>query len=146
MSENPGVGVGVLVAKGDRVLLLRRKGAHGEGTWSTPGGHLEYGESPRECAIRETKEETGVDITGVHAIGYTNDVFEEIGRHYITLWMAGEYEAGEATIGAPYEVAEVGWYGWGEFPEPLFLPLRNLIAGSAYARVNRSAPSAHVHT
>jgi len=62
MPENPRVGVGVIVTRGDRVLLIRRVGVYGQGTWSTPGGHLEYGESPGACAIRETKEETGVDI------------------------------------------------------------------------------------
>jgi 8-oxo-dGTP diphosphatase len=132
MPENPRVGVGVIVTRSDRVLLIRRVGVHGRGTWSTPGGHLEYGESPEACAIRETKEETGVDITNVRAIGYTNDVFEESGRHYITLWMAGEHRSGEATIAAPYEVAEVGWYAWGALPEPLFLPLWNLIRGKSY--------------
>ena len=69
MPEYPRIGVGVIVTKGDRVLLIKRKGAHGQGTWSTPGGHLEYGESPEECAARETAEETGVDITGVRALG-----------------------------------------------------------------------------
>jgi 8-oxo-dGTP diphosphatase len=132
MPENPRVGVGVIVKKGDRVLLIRRLGAHGQGTWSTPGGHLEYGESPEACATRETKEETGVDIANVCALGYTNDVFEGSGRHYITLWMAGEHRSGEATVAAPYEASEVGWYAWDALPEPLFLPLRNLIRGKTY--------------
>jgi 8-oxo-dGTP diphosphatase len=132
MPENPRVGVGVIVTKGDRVLLIKRRGVHGQGTWSTPGGHLEYGESPEACATRETKEETGVDIANVRALGYTNDVFEESGRHYITLWMAGEHRSGEATVAAPYEASEVGWYAWDALPEPLFLPLRNLIRGKTY--------------
>ena len=132
MPENPRVGVGVIVIKDERVLLIKRKGVHGQGTWSTPGGHLEYGESPEQCAVRETKEETGVDITGVRALGYTNDVFEASGRHYITLWMAGEHKSGKATVAAPYEASEVGWYAWDALPEPLFLPLRNLIRGESY--------------
>jgi 8-oxo-dGTP diphosphatase len=65
MAERPRVGVGVIVTKGNRVLLLERKGVHGQGTWSTPGGHLEYGESPEACAARETLEETGVTISTV---------------------------------------------------------------------------------
>ena len=132
MPVNPRVGVGVIVIKDGRVLLIKREGSHGRGTWSTPGGHLEYGESPEECAVRETKEETGVDITGVRALGYTNDVFEESEQHYITLWMAGEYKSGKATVAAPYEASEVGWYARDALPEPLFLPLRNLIRGESY--------------
>jgi 8-oxo-dGTP diphosphatase len=79
MSKTPSVGVGTIITKGERVLLLRRKYVHGAGSWSTPGGHLEFGESPEECAIREAKEETGVDITDVKFRAITNDVFEENG-------------------------------------------------------------------
>ncbi len=46
MIENPRVGVGIIIRKGDRVLLLRRKNVHGGGSWSTPGGHLDFSESP----------------------------------------------------------------------------------------------------
>jgi 8-oxo-dGTP diphosphatase len=132
MSNDPRVGVGVLVTKGDQVLLIKRKGVHGQGTWSTPGGHLEFGESPEECAARETKEETDVEIVNVRALGFTNDLFASSGLHYITLWMTGEYRSGEARVAAPYEAAEVGWFAWGAFPLPLFLPLRNLIQGDSY--------------
>lgn len=58
----PGLGVGVLVIENGRVLLGKRKGSHGAGTWSAPGGHLEYGESIENCAEREVLEETGLRI------------------------------------------------------------------------------------
>jgi 8-oxo-dGTP diphosphatase len=132
MPKHPRVGVGVIVTQGDRVLLLERKSVHGQGTWSTPGGHLEYGESPEECAVRETKEETNVDISDVHALGYTNDLFASSGLHYITLWMAGEYESGEAIVAAAYEASQVGWFAWDALPKPLFLPLTQLLQGKSY--------------
>jgi 8-oxo-dGTP diphosphatase len=132
MSEHPRVGVGVIVTRGERILLIKRKGVHGQGTWSTPGGHLEVGESPEACAARETMEETGVSITNVRALGFTNDLFEESGLHYITLWMAGEYASGEATVAAPYEASEVAWVAWDALPLPLFLPLANLLRGASY--------------
>jgi 8-oxo-dGTP diphosphatase len=132
MSQRPRVGVGVIITKGGRILLIKRKGAHGQGTWSTPGGHLEFGESPDECARRETQEETGVEIDHVRALGYTNDVFASSGLHYVTLWMAGQYASGEASVSAPYEASQVGWFPWDALPEPLFLPLRQLIQGQSY--------------
>ena len=132
MPEYPRIGVGVIVTRDDRVLLIKRKGVHGQGTWSTPGGHLEYGESPEACAARETMEETGVGITNVRALGFTNDLFEESGLHYITLWMAGAYASGQATVAAPYEASEVGWFALDALPQPLFLPLRHLIQGRSY--------------
>ncbi len=48
--EAPRVGVGIVIRKNDRVLLMRRQGAHGSGSWSTPGGHLDPGESPETCS------------------------------------------------------------------------------------------------
>ena len=59
------MGVGVLITKGYQVLLFRRKNAHGSGTWSTPGGHLDFGESPEQYASREVKEETGIEISDI---------------------------------------------------------------------------------
>ena len=81
----PGVGVACIVMRAGRVLLIRRQRSHGAGTWSTPGGHLDFGETPTECAIRETEEETGVRVSRVEFLAVTNDVFANAGKHYITV-------------------------------------------------------------
>jgi 8-oxo-dGTP diphosphatase len=107
---------------------LKRAGSHGEGTWCPPGGHLEFGESLEVCALREAREETGVEVTDLRFLAITNDLFPE-GKHYITIWMEGSYASGEATIGEPQKASEVGWFSWGSVPEPRFLPLQNLLAG-----------------
>jgi 8-oxo-dGTP diphosphatase len=122
----PRVGVGILITRGEEVLLMRRANVHGQGTWSTPGGHLEFGEMPEACAAREAFEETGVQVADVRFIGLTNDVFDDT-RHYITIWMRGEYLAGEAHVAAEYESSEVGWFHWEALPGPLFLSLQHLI-------------------
>jgi len=122
------------VTKGDRVLLLRRTNVHGSDTWATPGGHLDFGESPEQCAIREVKEETGVEIGEVEFRAVTNDFFEAEGKHYLTLWFEAEHKSGEAGVAAPEEMSEVGWFGWGKLPSPLFLPLQNLLDGKCYPR------------
>lgn len=136
----PKVGVGVIVERDGKLLLHRRKGDHGPGTWSTAGGHLDGGETPEACAIREVWEETGLHIGGVQFVGLTNDVFAESGRHYITIWMRGEVVSGEATAQAPDEVEAVGWFAWDALPEPLFLPLRHLIAGKLYVSAAQAIP------
>ena len=135
MHAAPRVGVAVIIEQGDRVLLIRRRGAHGGGTWSTPGGHLDYGETPEACAIRETAEETGLHLDTATYFALTNDIFAESGLHYITLWMRGKVDAAGtagAGIHAPDELDAVGWYAWTDLPEPLFLPLQNLLAGRGY--------------
>ena len=83
----PKIGVAAIITRSNQVLLIQRKGPHGTGTWSTPGGHLEFGEDPQQCAIRETREEVGLEVSSVRFIGVTNDIFPESGKHYITLWM-----------------------------------------------------------
>lgn len=65
ITESPKVGVGVFVMRNGQVLIGKRKGAHGEGEYSFPGGHLEYMESFEGCARRETQEETGIEIQNI---------------------------------------------------------------------------------
>lgn len=128
----PGVGVGLIIARGSEILLIRRHGAHGAGTWSTPGGHLDFGESLETCATREAREETGLEVTNVRFRALTNDRFVNEGRHYVTVWMEADYAGGEPGLTAPEEASDIGWFPWDALPEPLFLPLRNLLAGACY--------------
>lgn len=133
MSTNyPRVGVGVIVLRSNQILLIRRKNVHGAGSWSTPGGHLDYGETPEDCAIREAMEEVGLELTDVRFVAVTNDFFAAEGKHYITLWLVGRCDSGEPRIAAEYEVAEVGWFGWEALPEPLFVSFDNLVNRRSY--------------
>jgi len=125
----PRVGVGCVVRRGSELLLIRRRGAHGEGTWSSPGGNLDFGEEPAVCAARESEEETGVGVGVPRFVGVTNDVFEADGKHYVTLWFETEHVRGEAYVRAENELSEVAWFPEDDLPEPLFLPLRNLLDG-----------------
>jgi 8-oxo-dGTP diphosphatase len=131
MTQKPQVGTAIIITKDDKVLLMKRKGSHGTGTWSTPGGHLDFGESLEGCAAREAKEEVGVDVVDIRFRSVTNDVFEETGKHYVTVWMEGK-TTGEPFIAAEREVAEIGWFAWDVLPQPLFLPLENLLKENSY--------------
>lgn len=132
MNTVPRVGVGVIIIHNERVLLIQRRGPHGGGTWSTPGGHLDHGETPDVCAIREVYEETGITVCDVRFRGITNDIFPESGKHYITIWMQAALESGSPAIASPREVSAIDWFAWDDLPEPLFLPLTHLLAGEAY--------------
>jgi 8-oxo-dGTP diphosphatase len=127
--DRPRVGVGVIIIRGGKVLMGRRKNAHGDGDWSVPGGHLEFGESLEHCAEREALEETGVRIRDVRFLAVTNDIFEKENRHYITVWMVSGYASGEAKVTEPDKFESVGWFEWEKMPSPLFLPARNLLKG-----------------
>ena len=132
MNQNPKVGVAVIITKDDKVLLMKRKGVHGTGTWTTPGGHLDFGETPEQCGAREAKEEVGLDVGDLRFRAFTNDIFESGGQHYISIWMDGKSASGEPTIAAEEEVAEIGWFAWDALPSPLFLPLENLLKENSY--------------
>jgi 8-oxo-dGTP diphosphatase len=125
------VGVAVIVRQGPMVLMGLRKGAHGAGTWSLPGGHLEPGEDIKEAAARELGEETGIELSpsSFRRVAYTNDVFpsDDGGQHYVTLYV--EVPASfqyVAKVMEPEKCEKWAWYG--APPEPLFLPIRNLLA------------------
>ena len=123
----PRVGVGVLVLRDGQVLLGRRRGAHGAGTWALPGGHLEFGESIDACARRETREETGLDIE-VFAHGpYTNDVMHAEGRHYLTCFVLARAVDGEARVLEPGKCEGWHWFDWTSLPTGLFQPLQTLV-------------------
>lgn len=88
----PKVGVGLFVMfKDGSVLIGKRKGSIGSGTYALPGGHLEFGESFEDCAAREAKEETDLDIdpAKVKFLTATNGLAlaEKEGKHYITVFM-----------------------------------------------------------
>lgn len=126
-----GVGVGAMVRRGNQLLLLRRRGVHGDGTWSTPGGHVDFGESLEQTAAREVLEETGLVVGEVTFLGVTNDVMPDDGKHYVTVWMQCVDAGGDPRICAPHEMDAIGWFAVDELPTPLFTSLRNLLAGTA---------------
>ena len=113
----PWSGVGVVVWKGDHVLLIQRAKEPMRGSWSIPGGSHDIGETVREAAVREVMEETGVTIE----LGPIIDVIDTIRRdgdgvidtHYTLIdfaatWISGEAVAGDDAMDAefvPYEAA-----------------------------------------
>ena len=127
MEKVPRVGVAVILLKNNKVLLGKRKNAHGEGTWGFPGGHLEFNESIENCVVREVIEETGLKIKNIRIGTFTNDIFDKEGKHYITLFMLADYDSGKVTIMEPERMENWQWYSWDSLPKPLFLPIENLL-------------------
>jgi len=93
------VGVGAFIlsssspsssAQNPTFLLGKRLNSHGAGTYALPGGHLEFGETPEECAAREILEETGLQVKNIRFLTATNDVMREEGKHYVTMFVVCE--------------------------------------------------------
>ena len=84
--ESPLVGVGAVVIREARVLLVRRGSEPLKGQWSLPGGMLELGESLAEGVAREVKEETGLDVEVVELVEVLDRIHREGARvryHYV---------------------------------------------------------------
>lgn len=124
---NVRVGIAVFVFKDNKFLMIKRCGSHGAGSWSIPGGHLEYGESFENTAIREVREETNLEIKNLRFGAVTNDFFEEEKKHYVTIWILADYEKGEAKIMEPEKCTEQKWLTFDTLPSPLFLPWKQLL-------------------
>lgn len=128
MDGRPGVGVSVIIRRGAEVLLGRRLRSHGAGDWQFPGGHLEFGEEIEDCARREVAEETGLAVGALRRGPFTNDLFADQGKHYVTLFLVADYAGGEPEAREPEKCAGWAWFRWDALPQPLFLPIRNLLA------------------
>ncbi len=115
VSKRPLVGIGAVVLKGaagaERVLLIRRAKAPREGTWSLPGGRQRHGETVREAAMREVREETGIEVEIVALLdvvdSLTRDSTGAVTYHYTLVDFLAEWRAGEAQAGD--DAAEAIW-------------------------------------
>ena len=108
----PRVGVGAIVIKDDKVLLVKRGIPPSKGLWAIPGGHVELGETLQETAEREILEETGIVIEAQKP-AYAFDLIErdDLGKirfHYIVVDLMAEYISGEP-LGAD-DALEARWF------------------------------------
>lgn len=115
----PKVGVGVMVLKDGKVLLTKRKGSHGAGEYSFPGGHLEYMESFEDCARRETAEESGLTIKNIKFL-YVTNVKKYAPKHYVHIGMVADWAGGEPITMEPEKAERWEWYNLDDLPTPLF--------------------------
>lgn len=126
MKKQTKAGVAVAIWKDNKILLGLRKGSHAAGTWAFPGGHVEYMEDPKECCVRETLEESGIEIKNVKFWTYTNDIFPEDDKHFICLVFTADWSKGEARIMEPNKCEKWEWFDWKELPEPLMTGIYQL--------------------
>lgn len=117
--KRPKVGIGVLVLKEGRVLMSKRKGAHGTGEWAFPGGHLEFGESYEDCAKRECREEAGIEIKNVRFLRLSN-LKKYDGKHYVDIGIVAEWQSGDPQVLEPHRAEKWEWFALDNLPEPMF--------------------------
>jgi len=124
--QNPVPAVAVILQQNSRILLVKRKFEPAAGDWSLPAGFIEWGEGPEQTAVRELKEETGLDIAVRNLYG----VFpgNERPDHEILLVVYhGEILGGELQPGD--DALEAGWFAFSQLPENIAFRIhRNILA------------------
>jgi 8-oxo-dGTP diphosphatase len=105
--RNPAPTVSILVADGDRLLLGKRGGDPGKGTWSLPSGYIDYEEDFLTTAIRETKEETGLDVEICSIINVVSS-FVSPRFHFLGIYVVARVVSGELVAGDDLEAVE--WF------------------------------------
>ena len=146
---SPAPGAGVVCVRDGEVLLIRRGTAPRLGEWSLPGGRIEYGETAAAAALRELREEAGVEAELLGLLDVVDGVFPEIGRHYVLIdflarWTSGEPRPGDDAAEArffPFETA-IGLVDWSETKRVLALARARLQAAVQPPSTEKLAPLA----
>jgi len=112
--ENPAVTTFAFVRHGDRYLVLQRADQPCRGEWDTCGGFMEAGETPEECILRETLEETGLVVRIDRLIGAYSGQYGTDGKHTVDLGYLCVADTDEIVLSA--EKLDAKWVGVDETP------------------------------
>lgn len=116
--EHPLVGVGAIITDQSRVLLVKRAHPPIQGQWSIPGGVLEVGEMVREAAVREAREETGLEVEPGELLGVFDRVLRDrehrVQYHYVLIDFLCRITGGE--LKAASDAEDVRWFAFEELP------------------------------
>ncbi len=110
----PTTRLSVIVVNDDKKILLVR---HRKGTrtyWVLPGGRLEYGEAFNECAVRELKEETGLDIAVGKIVFLSEAIAPDRSRHIVNIYVTGNVIGGTLKLGNEPVLAGVDYFAMSE--------------------------------
>ena len=118
-TDNPRVGLAVLIKRDNKLLLSRRSNMPQQDHWQCAGGYLRFGEDIFQCAQR-CAQATGSQISQLSNGPYINNIFSGQNLHTVTLYVLAEKCEG-------VEDADWQWFDWQQLPQPLFLPMQLLV-------------------
>lgn len=119
--NRPVVGVGAVIVKGDKIVLIQRRKPPKQGDWSLPGGGVELGETTKQAVTREIREETGLRVTIgslLDAVDYIETDDKGVRFHYVLIDYLASYKSGNLKSGS--DAADARWFSFGQ---ALALPL-----------------------
>lgn len=97
MSEyrNPALTVDIIIIDNDKTVLIKRLNNPYKNHWALPGGFVEYGEKVEDAAVREAKEETGLDVELDELVGVYSDPNRDPRGHTVTIAFKAHIVSGE---------------------------------------------------
>jgi len=123
------LGVNVAVLDAGRILLMQREDFE---VWCMPGGHVDPGESLAEAAVREVREETGIEVSLVGLVGTYSRPYWHDGVYHIVLFEG--VPIGGSLAPDPVEVIDAAWFPPTELPEQLLIGQRRRIEDALAGR------------
>jgi 8-oxo-dGTP diphosphatase len=134
--RNPVPAAGVILTEDSRVLLVKRKFDPRAGTWCLPAGFMESGEKPEETALRELREETGLEakLTGLFGV-YAG--FDDPRVRAVLVLYTAERSGGELTPGD--DAIETKFFALAELPDPLAFAAHRQALDDFQARLRSGA-------
>ena len=138
--DYPFVGIGVVIWKDDKFLLIQRGKPPRMGQWSIPGGRQELGETVKETALRETLEETGLTVELTDFLDVVDSIQKDeegnIAFHATLVDYAAEWLSGEASANS--DAIDVAWHNLEDLKElGLWSETTRIIQKSARLRAKR---------
>ncbi|MCI8276989.1 MAG: NUDIX domain-containing protein, partial [Clostridia bacterium] len=105
-----GVGVGAFILNDNNEVLLQKRAVPAEKDhWCIPGGRLELFETLENAVIRETKEETDLDIEVLKIMGVCNHIIKEEEAHWVATSYLCKIKNGEPKIMEPDKASDMKW-------------------------------------
>jgi ADP-ribose pyrophosphatase YjhB (NUDIX family) len=140
--KHPLIGIGVIVLKGEEVLLIKRGRPPAQNQWSLPGGGQELGETAEAAARRELLEETGLAVGRLTLIDIVDSIHRDahgfIQYHYTILDFAALYKGG--TPQAASDVLDVAWVHPRDFETYQLWHEARRVIGLAISRLRLGIP------
>lgn len=126
-------GGALVVDERGRLLLVRRAHEPFLGCWDIPGGFCHQREHPADAAIRELREETGLEAETTGLVGMYIDDYGDTGEVTLNVYFTARRTGGSERPD-PEEVAEIGWFAPGELPSQLAFPEHERLVLDAWRR------------